>query len=335
MDSQASAVLGASDPNNCSYDKGYVYRQALYCCVTCLKAKKQSEKNNDDILHGICLACSYACHENHELYELYTKRYFRCDCGNSKFNINGKIQPCKLKSGEKDAVNTENKYNHNFQGLYCCCNRPYPDHTSELNASNELNNSSNANDNATLNNDDSGDMLQCTVCEDWFHSNHLEGRVNLPLNDDDYEEMICHSCMSKNGFLWQYQGYICMKSDGKSKDTSDTNIIDVTGEPSEKINTIEVENQTCALDMLKDKNKDLKLEKLDQTCFFMKGWRDALCKCEKCLNLYKQNDVEFLVKPNDTIQYYEDCGKLKEAEYQQIDENKLIDDQLSKLNQVS
>lgn len=30
-------------------------------------------------------ACSYSCHENHELIELYTKRDFRCDCGNDKF----------------------------------------------------------------------------------------------------------------------------------------------------------------------------------------------------------------------------------------------------------
>lgn len=30
-------------------------------------------------------ACSYSCHENHELIELYTKRDFRCDCGNNKF----------------------------------------------------------------------------------------------------------------------------------------------------------------------------------------------------------------------------------------------------------
>lgn len=30
-------------------------------------------------------ACSYNCHEGHDLVELYTKRAFRCDCGNSKF----------------------------------------------------------------------------------------------------------------------------------------------------------------------------------------------------------------------------------------------------------
>ncbi len=38
----ASAVLGASDPTNCSYASGYVYRQALYSCLTCLAEKKST-----------------------------------------------------------------------------------------------------------------------------------------------------------------------------------------------------------------------------------------------------------------------------------------------------
>ena len=33
----------------------------------------------------MCLACSLHCHDGHDLYELYTKRHFRCDCGNDKF----------------------------------------------------------------------------------------------------------------------------------------------------------------------------------------------------------------------------------------------------------
>ncbi len=27
-------------------------------------------------------------------------------------------------------------------------------------------------------------------------------------NEDDYDEMICKSCMCKNKFLWYYQGYL-------------------------------------------------------------------------------------------------------------------------------
>lgn len=57
------------------YHQGYVPRQALYACKTCIEKDSAATKG------GICLACSYSCHEGHELYELYTKRNFRCDCG--------------------------------------------------------------------------------------------------------------------------------------------------------------------------------------------------------------------------------------------------------------
>lgn len=48
--------------------QGYVKRQALYACVTCLPSSSGE-------LAGICLACSYHCHDGHELIELYTKRF--------------------------------------------------------------------------------------------------------------------------------------------------------------------------------------------------------------------------------------------------------------------
>lgn len=49
---------------------------------------------------------------------------------------------------EKDVLNELNQYSQNFQGLYCTCQRPYPD----------------------PDNDDDDTMVQCAVCEDWFHS---------------------------------------------------------------------------------------------------------------------------------------------------------------------
>lgn len=99
-------------------------------------------------LAGVCLACSNNCHEGHDLVELYTKRNFRCDCGSDKF-----ASPdftCKL-FDKRGIVNDDNKYNHNFAGLYCTCNRPYPDEEDTVHDC----------------------MLQCGICEDWFH-----GRVS-------------------------------------------------------------------------------------------------------------------------------------------------------------
>lgn len=45
--------------------QGYVNRQALYACSTCTTTESA----------GVCLACSLTCHDGHDLYELYTKRY--------------------------------------------------------------------------------------------------------------------------------------------------------------------------------------------------------------------------------------------------------------------
>lgn len=81
-----------------------------------------------------------------KILELWTKRNFRCDCGNSKF---GEFF-CKL-FPNKDVENVENSYNHNFKGSYCTCGRPYPDPDVE----------------------EQVEMIQCCVCEDWFHEEHI------------------------------------------------------------------------------------------------------------------------------------------------------------------
>uniref|UniRef100_A0AAX7VSJ5 UBR-type domain-containing protein n=1 Tax=Astatotilapia calliptera TaxID=8154 RepID=A0AAX7VSJ5_ASTCA len=138
LEEEASAVLAGSDSDHCSYPQGYVKRQALYACNTC--TPKGSEAA------GICLACSYKCHEGHDLFELYTKRNFRCDCGNGKFS---ELQ-CKLHP-DKDEVNSLNKYSQNFFGVYCTCGRPYPDPEDQV----------------------EDEMIQCVVCEDWLHGRHL------------------------------------------------------------------------------------------------------------------------------------------------------------------
>lgn len=170
FEEDANAVLGASDDKNCTYPKGYIKRQALYACLTCCTEAKVDPTKRA----GVCLACSLACHENHELIELYTKRNFRCDCGNPKFNSH----PCQFTS-DKTELNDDNIYNQNFSGLYCTCQRPYPDPDSTI----------------------EDDMIQCIICEDWLHASHLEAVV--PANDQ-YSEMVCKSCMEKNEFLHDY-----------------------------------------------------------------------------------------------------------------------------------
>lgn len=101
-----------------------------------------------------------------KILELWTKRNFRCDCGNSKF---GEFF-CKL-DASKDVENTKNSYNHNFKGSYCTCGRPYPDPDVE----------------------DQLENLQCCICEDWFHEEHL----GLESSD-----MVGNSCFFLLNFCW-------------------------------------------------------------------------------------------------------------------------------------
>ncbi|KAJ8913423.1 hypothetical protein NQ315_017167 [Exocentrus adspersus] len=230
-----AAVLGAANDKTCSYVEGYLKRQALYSCLTCIpEAKEDPEKGA-----GICLACSYHCHDGHDLVELYTKRNFRCDCGNSKFpNLE-----CNL-FNEKSDINDLNSYNQNFSGFYCVCHRPYPDPEDPV----------------------PDEMVQCIICEDWYHTRHLGTEV--PSNN--FSEMICEACVKKNEFLLHY--------DDKAKKPSQS----AEGDTSEEIDPI--------------------------------TWRKELCTCDDCLRMYENEDVAFLLDPEDPVHLYEEKGKAKAKE---------------------
>ncbi|NWS93369.1 UBR7 ligase, partial [Toxostoma redivivum] len=45
------------------------------------------------------------------------------------------------------------------------------------------------------------EMIQCIVCEDWFHGRHLGA---VPPESGDFHEMVCQACMKHCHFLWAY-----------------------------------------------------------------------------------------------------------------------------------
>ncbi|KAH9393038.1 putative E3 ubiquitin-protein ligase ubr7 [Tyrophagus putrescentiae] len=173
----AKAVLGGSDETNCSYAADPP-RQALYACKTCEMAVADPGTGAKHQA-GVCLACSIHCHEGHDLVELYTKRNFVCDCGTDKFAAEANFV-CKL-FDKRGLLNESNKYNHNFDGLYCTCNRPYPDEEDDVEDC----------------------MLQCGICEDWFHGRHLQ-KSGRPLTKPRFLEVLCQACVSRNDFLRLY-----------------------------------------------------------------------------------------------------------------------------------
>merc|ERR1719187_1508497 len=186
LEQDANAVLGAADENNCTYPSGYMPRQALYSCETC-----SVPRSPDFTPAGVCLACSYHCHEGHNLVELYTKRLFRCDCGTSR------LASCKLiKSGSKED-SVKNKYNQNFSGVYCVCARPYPDPEDA----------------------EPDEMIQCIVYEDWYHGRHLSLSSGPPV-DSEYGEMICVGCTTKHPLLVKYRHLAVNESVGEKDNDS-------------------------------------------------------------------------------------------------------------------
>jgi E3 ubiquitin-protein ligase UBR7 len=108
--------------------------------------------------------------------QLYTKRNFTCDCGNSKFK-----NECKLFEA-KTPTNRKNQYNHNYKDEYCTCGKAYPP----------------AEDDPMY----GAEMIQCLMCEDWFHCEHigLEG-----VKTEELAEMACPGCAEKFPFLFAYE----------------------------------------------------------------------------------------------------------------------------------
>ncbi|KAM0030152.1 putative chromatin regulator PHD family [Helianthus debilis subsp. tardiflorus] len=308
---EADLVLGGDEGKECTYVKGYMKRQAIFSCLTCVP-----EGNA-----GVCTACSLSCHDGHEIIELWTKRKFRCDCGNSKF---GEFY-CKLLAS-KDIENEENSYNHNFKGKYCTCGRPYPDPDVE----------------------EQVEMIQCCMCEDWFHEEHLglDSTIKIPRDEDGeplYEDLICHMCSPICSFLTLYPKTIfaahqepnsatpskekgimqtAPSAAGSSTMPEDASSEPLTVEPAVPDNNSKSvgdddkgKSDACRLgvDLL---SAELTSEK-SQPMFLVKNWREVLCGCQKCSDFYVKKGISFLLDKEDSIAEYEKIAKQKRDEKMQ------------------
>ncbi|XP_054987538.1 putative E3 ubiquitin-protein ligase UBR7 [Sorex araneus] len=334
LENEACAVLGGSDSEKCSYSQGSVKRQALYACSTCTPEGEEPA--------GICLACSYECHGSHKLFELYTKRNFRCDCGNSKFkNLECKLFP------EKAKVNSGNKYNDNFFGLYCTCKRPYPDPEDEI----------------------PDEMIQCVVCEDWFHGRHLGA---APPESGDFQEMVCQGCMRRCSFLWAYAPQLAVSRVAAEEEGLASGEQEVTT-PENGARQDETRKEETA-GHGKDAGKEVKAERTnepragsssesglqtaltqhvhpeapapagcrlrdlqaqrpaqrDTATYWPPNWRSKLCACKDCLKMYSGLDVLFLTDEYDTVLAYENKGKVDQA----AEQRDPLMDTLSSMNRV-
>lgn len=344
---EADLILGGDDGKECTYKQGYLKRQAVFSCLTCTPSGEA----------GFCTACSFACHDGHDVVELWTRRHFRCDCGNSKYGQG----ICKLQA-DKDIENTENVYNQNYKGVYCTCHRVYPDPEGTA----------------------LGEMLQCCICEDWFHELHLglPPALQFPRDEDGeplFDELICKSCVPKCQFLSKYPDLIIppsavpdalaeaveiidkidgsdiandkhapliattdLKAEGDHANVHQANFVvcetsnvakqdsevqqglpSVNGNISHATVTSEDTTNGCPC-KLKKEGSDAVFHP-GQALFLVKGWRTHICQCPDCLRVYEQRAIGFLLDSDDTLQAYEASAKRKREESRaQVDGSELM-----------
>ncbi|CDF90048.1 uncharacterized protein ZBIST_3471 [Zygosaccharomyces bailii] len=155
------------DPNKCTYELGPL-RQSVFAC-----------RSHNNI--GLCYSCSIQCHTKCDIVELFTKRYFTCDCGTDRDNQAPETGfRCRLRENrEADVSSLSNKYGQNFQGLFCVCSKEYD-----------------PNSDAT--------MVQCvlgTECdEDWYHD-YCIGKQMPPL--ESFDAFICSKCAAKYDYYFK------------------------------------------------------------------------------------------------------------------------------------
>ncbi|EGG12423.1 uncharacterized protein MELLADRAFT_70616 [Melampsora larici-populina 98AG31] len=168
LESEAAEVL-PFDCTRCTRSLGPL-RQSIYSCLTCNPPQEtQDSKTNSQA--GICASCSINCHTDHQLVELFIRRNFLCDCGTKRCN-EGKCELRLEDQNSEDEVENLNKYDHNFNGEFCICERgkKYDPET------------------------ETEDMYQCLSCEDWRHASCLGG---FP-DPETWDDLICAKCVMGN-----------------------------------------------------------------------------------------------------------------------------------------
>lgn len=267
---EAEKKVGAS-PQACTYELGHV-RQNVYACMLCSGGQ----------LAGFCEGCKTVCHGSHleSVVDLYSKRAFRCDCGNAAMANKCCLEPAK------DARNLRNDavYNHNFAGKYCRCDRRY-----DLRL---------------------GDMVQCAMCEDWFHEGCfcLPGRVKkvakIALKGIAFE-LTCRECVAKLPALAEYY------------ETDGVHLHAKSEKHAQKARAV-MERPRCARPSVLEGSAPVAPQDFDY--LWVPGFRSKLCRCHNCMAMYKTSNAEYIVDRGDYIgaAQQEDTALLKATDDAEI-----------------
>lgn len=192
--------------------------------------------------------------------------------------------------------------------MYCVCHRPYPDDAQDANQS---------------------EMVQCSCCEDWYHTDHLVQDTNREA-PTDFDELICHVCIAKHPFLAVYalplQETLITKDGPKPVDVESVPKVEPVEQPqvnedpkpdmSEHSKPLledepaskrqRVHQPACIHDSSPFKDKPI------STCYYNISYREKLCKCSDCMTLFEEHKIAFLRSIADSLVTYEN-NNLAEA----------------------
>jgi len=226
-------------------------------------------------------------------------------------------------------------------GTYCSCARPYPD----PDATNEVA-------------DDT--MIQCIICEDWYHSQHCLKYLNVDIEaSEEDHELICGPCMSRLDFLGHYSELSVKpvlvdvetvnKEADKAADAASAESSEVVSNGSDGKIEVQVEetskdsgvdctpgsdgsSNTSVCPLVAKPKQTLPFS--DVNAIVWKGSiRSALCRCSDCVVMYKTLNIEFILDEEDTIDHHEALGKIN-AEAVELRAEATINDQINQLGRV-
>lgn len=120
--------------------------------------------------------------------------------------------------------------------------------------------------------------------------------------------MICESCVTKNDFLRDYIG-LAVEVVDLSQSTADTTL-NVTQSNESILEESSPKRIKLSDDACTRPNNPLN-DNTEKALFFQDSWRKSLCQCDKCIKLYNEKKVQYLIDPEDTVLFYEEKGKNK------------------------
>ncbi|POI23590.1 hypothetical protein CIB84_012663, partial [Bambusicola thoracicus] len=158
-------------------------------------------------------------------------------------------------------------------------------------------------------------MIQCIVCEDWFHGRHLGA---VPPDSGDFHEMVCQACMNHCHFLWAYASQFAVPPLTKANSLEDEGVVLNVEETEEQKKEVKKESRA--------EHQEIKEE--NQTEQINEPSTSSGSACPE--KMYAELEVQFLTDECDTVLAYENKG----TSDQETDRRDPLMDTLNSMNRV-